>query len=175
MRLKDFHAFTVRSNTSLKGVMGAREIIGRHTAHNHQEIIAATEDYEIANDLVFALSPKKIDQYRELATLVDARQSCIIANNRDWELRHTERINHILRNDFPHGSEFDSGCHLDFDKSTGERLVIVTAFHHMDESGYNGWTEHTIIVTPSLASGFHLKITGRDRNNIKDHITELFS
>ena len=37
-----------------------------------------------------------------------------------------------------------------------------------------GWTEPTIVVTPTLSSGFNLKITGRDRNQIKDYLGELF-
>ena len=44
----------------------------------------------------------------------------------------------------------------------------------MDEhGGYDGWTEHKIIVTPSLVYGFELRVTGKDRNDIKDYIAEV--
>lgn len=75
----------------------------------------------------------------------------------------------------PHGSGFDNGTMLDFDKSGGAKLVFTTAFHHMTEHGYySGWTEHTVTVTPAF-DGFDLKISGRDRNDIKDYIADVFN
>jgi hypothetical protein len=45
----------------------------------------------------------------------------------------------------------------------------------MNDNGmYDGWTTHQVIVTPSLAFGFTLKITGRDRNQIKDYLSETY-
>lgn len=44
----------------------------------------------------------------------------------------------------------------------------------MNECGYyDGWTAHTITVTPSF-SGFNLLISGRDRNDIKAYIRDTF-
>ena len=40
--------------------------------------------------------------------------------------------------------------------------------------GYDGWTEHSVIVTPDLATGFDLKVTGRDKRDIKEYLGELF-
>jgi hypothetical protein len=46
----------------------------------------------------------------------------------------------------------------------------------MNEQGsYDGWTEHTVIVTPSLAMGYRLRITGRDRNGIKEYMHDVFN
>jgi hypothetical protein len=54
-------------------------------------------------------------------------------------------------------------------------LVIVTSYHHMNDAGmYDGWTDHKVIVTPSLVHGFVLRITGRNRNDIKEYIADLF-
>ncbi len=59
--------------------------------------------------------------------------------------------------------------------SSGELLEFKTAFHHMDENGcYDGWTEHTVTVTPSLIHEFTVKVSGRDRNEIKSYIAETF-
>ena len=56
----------------------------------------------------------------------------------------------------PSGSGFDSGTTLDMEKSHGEKLVLYTAFHRMDQHGGSaGRTEHTITVTSSFA-GRHL-------------------
>lgn len=74
----------------------------------------------------------------------------------------------------PRGSGLDSGTFLDVHLSTTKKLILVTSFHHMDEhGGYDGWTEHKVVVTPEF-QGFSLRITGRDRNGIKDYLGELF-
>lgn len=39
---------------------------------------------------------------------------------------------------------------------------------------YVGWTEHTITVTPSFI-GLNVKVSGRNRNEIKDYIADHFS
>ena len=44
----------------------------------------------------------------------------------------------------------------------------------MNEYGaYVGWTEHDVIVTPAF-DGFNLRVTGRDRNQIKEYIGDVF-
>lgn len=59
--------------------------------------------------------------------------------------------------------------------STPNRIVIDTAFHHMNDGGYyDGWSEHSVIITPSLVWGYEIRVTGRNRNDIKDYIAETF-
>ncbi len=73
----------------------------------------------------------------------------------------------------PSGSGFDNGTEID-ERSTPSRLVLLTSFHHMDENGnYDGWTSHTVTVTPTFA-GLDVRVSGRDRNNIKDYIADVF-
>lgn len=112
--------------------------------------------------------------YMELAALLVAQANCRKSGNTEWLERHGDRISELMRN-APSGSGFDSGTKLDADKSKPDKLVFTTSFHHMDESGgYDGWTDHEVIVRPSLMSGFDLRITGRDRNGIKEYIAEIF-
>lgn len=88
---------------------------------------------------------------------------------------HEFRINALIKEHAPHGSGFDAGTKLDFDKSTVDKLVFKADFHHMDDHGYYcGWTEHEVIVKASLAFGFSLKVTGRDKRQIKDFIADTF-
>ena len=62
----------------------------------------------------------------------------------------------------PSGSGIDSGCTIDEEKSTGNKIVIHSAFLHMNENGfYCGWSKFDIIVTPALFRDFNLKIVGR--------------
>jgi hypothetical protein len=118
--------------------------------------------------------------YKQLASLVDARLRCegkaFDVRLRGWYEKHTESIRALVQEYMPHGSGFDNGTKIDLDRSTSERLVFTTAFHHMNEhGGYDGWTEHTVTVTASLAFNFSLKIGGRNRNDIKDYMHEVFA
>ena len=75
----------------------------------------------------------------------------------------------------PSGSGIDCGTKLDLDASSEDRLVFNVSFHHMNDVGYyDGWTEHEIVVTGSLAFGIALKLSGRDRNQIKDYLYEVY-
>lgn len=88
------------------------------------------------------------------------------------ERAHT-RIDNIMRN-APSGSGIDSGTQFLKDKSRDGRLVFKTAFHHMDSNGfYTVWTHHEVVVTPTF-HGFNIRITGQNKNLIKDYLTDVF-
>lgn len=113
--------------------------------------------------------------YCELASLCQARQNCVEKNNDEWERRHAARIESLVKSCMPSGSGFDSGTKIDLVLSDGERLVFDTSFHHMNDNGmYDGWTDHRVIVSASLLHGFRLSISGRNRNEIKEYIHEMF-
>jgi hypothetical protein len=110
-----------------------------------------------------------------MASLVMARKACIDTDKAEWRERHEERLLKLVRDHLPSGGGFDAGTKIDLDKSNGDKLVFTTSFHHMDENGmYDGWTEHTVTVLPSLAFCFHLSVSGRDRNFIKEYIGQSF-
>ena len=74
----------------------------------------------------------------------------------------------------PSGSGIDSGTTIKTDDCKPEKLVLSCEFHHMNDVGsYDGWTDHKIIVTPSW-DGINVKVTGRDRNQIKDCLGDTF-
>lgn len=114
--------------------------------------------------------------YQELAGLMLARENCVASGNKEWFGKHTYRLKVLVHEHMPSGSGFNNGTTLVVQDSTSEKLVFQTAFHHMDDNGsYAGWSEHTVIVKPSLFDGFSLRITGRDRRDIKDYIHETFA
>lgn len=113
--------------------------------------------------------------YQRLSNLIMARENCIKAGNLEWAKKHEEAI-HVILSHFPSGSGFDTGTKIDLTRSTPEKLVFGVSFHHMNENGmYDGWTAHTVTVKASLLYGVMFVISGRNRDNIKDHITEIFS
>lgn len=112
--------------------------------------------------------------FKYLARACGARLRCQASNNQAWFDKWTQQIESALES-FPHGSGFDNGTHIDLDRSNDDCLRFITSFHHMNEGGmYDGWTEHTVTVTPSLGLDFHVKVSGPNRNDIKDYIAECF-
>ena len=112
--------------------------------------------------------------YEAIALALLAVRNCEQSGNSEWLAKHRDRIRTLVREHMPSGSGIDTGTTLD-DRSTPDRLVFVFSFHHMNEHGsYDGWTEHTAIVTPSLAFGLDVRITGRNRNQIKDYLHETY-
>lgn len=116
----------------------------------------------------------------ELARALDARQRRDFAaycddRNDVWASRWQERIDQLMAM-LPKGSGFDSGTRLDEDRSDPDkRMIFLTAFHHMDDNGfYCGWTEHEVIVTPTLWSGPAVRISGVNKRGIKEYIHSVF-
>ena len=79
-----------------------------------------------------------------------------------------------IREKLPHGSGFDNGCVIESD--TESKIVISTAFHHMDDNGfYCGWTDHKVIITQTLLYDTpSIRVTGRNFRGIKDYIADVF-
>lgn len=113
--------------------------------------------------------------YAKLARTMDAYIRCNESMNDKWLDIHENSINKLTDSYMPSGSGIDSGTTFDFAGSTANKLIFTFEYHHMNEGGYyDGWTEHKCIVTPSLAFGIDIKITGSNRNDIKDYLYQTF-
>ena len=113
--------------------------------------------------------------YQKIAQTLSALKNCEKLNNSQWFDRHTDTLSAICKEYLPRGSGFDSGTTIDIEGSKPNRIILVSSYHHMNDAGYyDGWTSHKIIITPDLVSGFDLRVTGRDRNEIKEYIEETF-
>jgi hypothetical protein len=107
-----------------------------------------------------------------IAVTGDAIRNCERTGNTNWLNKHKERLALLARDYLPSGSGIDNGCTIE--SADFDRVVIRTAFHHMNEHGmYDGWSEHKITVRANI-SGLVLTIGGRDRNAIKEHLHEVF-
>lgn len=116
--------------------------------------------------------------YQAIASKIEAMRNCNKSGNGEWFTRHHDAIDNIMREYMPRGSGFDCGTQFDVCEHVDngrDELRFETEFHHMNETGmYDGWTSHKVIVRPSLSHGFTLRVTGRDRNGIKDCIADTF-
>tara|TARA_R110001632_G_scaffold70752_1_gene164620 strand:- start:10615 stop:10995 length:381 start_codon:yes stop_codon:yes gene_type:complete len=110
----------------------------------------------------------------QIASTVQAMSNCIAVKNKVWEDLHRDKLDN-LKEQLPSGSGIDSGCEIDLNNTTNEKVIIKTSFHHMDEhGGYDGWTEHKITIRPQF-NGIDIKISGKDKNGVKEYLAELFN
>jgi len=111
--------------------------------------------------------------YKKLARTISARNNCIKSNNQVWFEKHQDTIDSIMSNALS-GSGFDSGTTIIHELEKNQ-ITFETSYHHMNENGmYDGWTDHTVKVVPDLQFDFILKISGKNRNDIKDYIYQVF-
>lgn len=109
--------------------------------------------------------------YELLAQAIQAKGSC----NAEWRDIWYLRIENLMET-APSGSGIDSGTKLLITACSDTRLTFGTAFHHMDDNGYYaGWTQHTVVVTATLTGSPSIVVKGRNRNDIKEYLAELFS
>jgi hypothetical protein len=84
-----------------------------------------------------------------LVDMYEARDRCIVSCNTEWVKRWTLMIE-ALKTLLPSGSGIDDGTQVV--NVDAHRIVLQAAFHHLNDVGnYDGWTEHTIRVTPGVA------------------------
>lgn len=112
--------------------------------------------------------------YQAIASAIQARINCDKSGNLEWHGRWSDKLD-ALEQELPSGAGFDAGSKILFDKCKPDRLVFSTSFHHMHESGmYDGWTEHEVWVTPAFVGKLEVVVKGRDRNGIKEYISDVF-
>lgn len=115
--------------------------------------------------------------YQKLASSTDARLTCIKRNNTEWKEKHEETIEEIVKNKLPSGSGIDNGNKFNFEKSNGDKIVIDSAFHVLDENGmYDGWIDYNVTVKPSLIHDITLDIRGNfgKRQDVKEMLYEVY-
>ena len=114
--------------------------------------------------------------YQKIAILLSSINNKTILNHDIIEEKENELLE-IVKNYFPSGSGFDTGAKIDIEKSNSKKIIVFTVeFHHMNENGfYDGWTYHEIKIIPNLAYDFTIRISGKNKNEIKEYIDDVFS
>ena len=118
------------------------------------------------------MRPKKlIVLISELLTQI---ANCEKSGNIEHKKIAYTRLKEIEEEHLPSGSGIDNGTVICSSSSTPDKVIFTTAYHHMNEGGmYDGWTQHKITVTPTFG-GIDIKVGGKNRNDIKDHLAETF-
>jgi hypothetical protein len=110
--------------------------------------------------------------YAELVSTYQALENCQKCANTEWADKHQTTID-WLEDLLPSGSGVDNGVKVEMVED--HKIIMSFGFHHMDENGfYDGWTDHKLILRPSLTREVDLTITGPDRNYLKEYLYDLF-
>ena len=113
-----------------------------------------------------------IPRYAKMARTQIAIENCVKSDNQEWLEKHRNTLSSLFET-APHGSGIDGENILL--RISNKQIKIEIDFHHMNENGfYDGWTKHTITISPSLAFGIDMKISGQNRGDIKDYLHDRF-
>jgi len=113
--------------------------------------------------------------YKVLANSIQAYKNCIQGQN-PWRGKWRDNVSYCEENHLPHGSGIGD-CKVDIDKSSGNKVVIFSDYHVMDENGfYDGYIDFSVTIKPNLLFDFTLEIKGKfgKYQDIKDYLYEVF-
>jgi hypothetical protein len=109
-----------------------------------------------------------------IAQSLKSIENCSESGNYEWRRIHARSLLMFCQEYLPSGGGFDSGTKL-LAESTPENLVFHTWFQHMNDAGYyDASTEHRVTVESSFVFGLSIRVSGSNRNDIKDYIAETF-
>lgn len=121
------------------------------------------------------MADRTMKLFAMFALFADAKARCDQTNNAEWSKRHEESAHKLAREFMPSGSGFDDGTKFEISKSGASEIVFRTSYHHMNEHGmYDGWTDHVVRVRASLIGHYDIFVGGRNRNDIKELISQSF-
>ena len=91
-----------------------------------------------------------------------------VASQKNAMLKRDEFV--MLQKLLPIGNGIEKECVILL-KSTEKRIVIDTAYWHYETSR---WTDHQIVITPSFEGEINIRVTGKNVDNIKEYLHEVF-
>lgn len=112
--------------------------------------------------------------YQKLALTFVAYQNCVKSNNAEWKVKHSENIETLIKDHFPHGAGIDDTVKFDFERSSKDELIFTVPYHCMNDGGYyDGWINYTLRIAPSLSFNFDLSLHGKDYNGSKEYLFDI--
>lgn len=124
---------------------------------------------------IYQVFAHAVRRYKSLQAVLEYEEDPFKQKVIRERLERVEMLINRLEEHLPSGSGFNDPATLDLDASNSHKLVFNVSFHHMNEHGfYDKWTHHSVVVSPSF-DGFLLKVTGKNHNQIKEYIHDIFS
>jgi len=95
-----------------------------------------------------------------------------VASQKNWAKRSKELS--LLQELLPNGNGIrgQEGLAVILLESTEKRIVIGTIYWHPKDR--YGWTAHQVVITPSFEGEINIRITGKNENNVKKYLHDIF-
>lgn len=95
-----------------------------------------------------------------------------VASQKNWGKRAKELA--LLKELLPNGNGFREreGLAVILLESTKKRIVIETTYWHKNNS--DEVTSHQVIITPSFEDEINIRITGKNEDNVKEYLHNIF-
>lgn len=94
-----------------------------------------------------------------------------VASQKNAMLKREEFV--MLQKLLPIGNGIEKECVILL-KSTEKRIVIDTTYRHQINPLEIRWTDHQIVITPSFEGEINIRVTGKNVDNIKEYLHEVF-
>ena len=94
-----------------------------------------------------------------------------VVSQKNKSLNEIEKELTLLKELLPYGGGIESGCVISLE-STKKRIVIITNYWHPNYS--DEWTNHQVVITPSFVGEINLRITGKNKDNVKEYLQDIF-
>lgn len=94
-----------------------------------------------------------------------------VASQKNAMLKRDEFV--MLQKLLPIGNGIEKECVILL-KSTEKRIVIDTTYRHQINPLEIRWTDHQIVITPSFEGEINIRVTGKNVDNIKEYLHEVF-
>ena len=95
-----------------------------------------------------------------------------VASQKNWAKRTKELS--LLQKLLPNGKGIREreGLAVILLESTKKRIVIDTTYWHTNNSDER--TSHQVIITPSFEGEINIRITGKNKDNVKEYLHDIF-
>jgi hypothetical protein len=98
-----------------------------------------------------------------------------VASQKNWAKRSKELS--LLQELLPNGNGIrgQEGLAVILLESTEKRIVIETTYWHPNDSYETSrCTAHQVVITPSFEGEINIRITGKNENNVKKYLHDIF-
>lgn len=95
--------------------------------------------------------------------------------DKKWVVPSKARLSELLE-PLPRSNGLDAGVVFDWNRSKPNKFIFSFNYYYRDKRGdRSGWTRHQLIITAGYFNKFYMRITGRNKNKMKESLLTLFN
>lgn len=116
-----------------------------HRLRLSKNVVVVTESIDEAAKFLYRNMELKLGVKKERKVIDAIREYIDMAKESN---QHYAILEKLANNYLPNGDGFNNGTEIDVENSTKDRIILSSAYHHMDDYGiYCDWSHFKVIVT----------------------------